>query len=380
MINEYFDSQGVPFEEIPDVPDEVPENETETKPRTFTIRTPDEILGMEFDDSDNYLGDRVLAAGQPLVIAGAGGTGKSRLLLQLAAACVSGREFCGFPTNAQGKRWLIIQGENSNRRLQHDLGKLRAWLREDWPLFAELVHIHTLETDEDAILNLDDPEVVARIERVIAETLPDLVGFDTLQCLATGDLNQDVAMRQTVLKLSFVTKKGNPERSPVILHHSLTGKAAAGRALGYDRASFARNSKVLHGWTRAQINIAPGSPDNNDLLVMTCGKNNNGREFEPRAIKLDTATMIYDVDEDFSFDEWIKAMASSNANSKGVRVVSKDVWEVLSEPMKKTALVKALVEETGCGRSGAYNAVQKAEKEGVVHRSKVEGTYQRTRK
>ena len=101
----------------------------------------------------------MIAAGQSTTILGPGGIGKSRLLLQLAAACITGREFLGLPTRAQGKRWLILQAENSNRRLRTDLEKLRAWIGEEsWNAFNEQVLIHTLETEEDCLL---EPRCVA---------------------------------------------------------------------------------------------------------------------------------------------------------------------------------------------------------------------------
>src|SRR5437879_773516 len=82
----------------------------------LTLRKPSDFLAMQFDDSDIILGDRLLAAGQSLVIAGAGGMGKSRLLFQLAASVTARRKFLAFDTGGDLLRWLILQTENSNRR------------------------------------------------------------------------------------------------------------------------------------------------------------------------------------------------------------------------------------------------------------------------
>jgi replicative DNA helicase len=112
----------------------------------FTIRRPNEILGMAFDDNDIILGDRLLAIAQVLVIAAAGGIGKSRLACQLVACIISGKEFLGFRTGRPGSRILILQTENSNRRLNQDLARLKAWLGDDWPRFDDQVRIHTIET------------------------------------------------------------------------------------------------------------------------------------------------------------------------------------------------------------------------------------------
>jgi hypothetical protein len=84
-------------------------------PRELTIRTPSELLGMAFDDSDIILGDRLMAKGQPFVLAGAGGTGKTRLAFQLAACVATERKFLIFQTHNPELRWLFLQTENSNR-------------------------------------------------------------------------------------------------------------------------------------------------------------------------------------------------------------------------------------------------------------------------
>ena len=64
----------------------------------FTIRTPDEILEMVFNDDDIILGDRMMAEGQSCVIAAAGGLGKSRIALQLPACVTTGKKFLNFIT------------------------------------------------------------------------------------------------------------------------------------------------------------------------------------------------------------------------------------------------------------------------------------------
>src|SRR3954447_12629314 len=73
--------------------------------RPLTVRQPDEILGMEFDASACLLGDMLIARGQPTTILGAGGAGKSRLLLQLAASMIVGRQFLDFETRGRGLKW-----------------------------------------------------------------------------------------------------------------------------------------------------------------------------------------------------------------------------------------------------------------------------------
>jgi hypothetical protein len=50
------------------------------------------------------------------------------------------------------------------------------------------------------------------------------------------------------------------------------GRAGSSSAMGADRGSFGRGSKVLFSWVRAQINVAPYSVDDNNTLIIASGK------------------------------------------------------------------------------------------------------------
>ena len=73
------------------------------------------------------------------------------------------------------------------------------------------------------------------------------------------------------------------------------------KAFGFEAAGFGRNSKVLGFWTRAQINIIPGTEDYS-VLVLSCGKLNDGKMFSPFAVRLNPDTMIYEPEPDFDID------------------------------------------------------------------------------
>lgn len=341
------------------------------QPRIWTVRRPDEILGMEFDSSDRILGDYIMAKGQPVTILGAGGTGKSRLALQLAASIATGREFIGFETRGQGMKWLILQTENSNRRLKQDLGSLKSWTGKDWPAVAENLLIHTLETDEDGIASLADFDNQATIEALIAEHLPDVIVIDPLGDFGMGDLSKDEDMRNTVRAISRICKKGNPDRAIIILHHSLTGKAGAMKATGYDRASFGRNSKVLQGWTRAQINVTGANPDNNETLVISCGKCSNGKEFAPFAVKLNEG-MIYEVDPRFDLEAW---QADIGGKPKGPIMTPDGVRSLCVPGMKQAELAKAIQDDCGCCRTASYRYIKQALKAKKIIQSKIDETF-----
>jgi hypothetical protein len=338
----------------------------------FSVRSPDEILGMEFDDTDRILGDRLLATGQSLVIAGAAGIGKSRLLFQLAACCITGRPFLGFDTEGGiGRRWLILQAENSTRRLNQDLGRLRQWLGDDWPQFNAAFRVHTLETDADSMLNLDDSQASANLARAIKDFDPAVVAWDSLYNFGIGDLSKDSDMRVTLDHLGLLSRKGNPHRAIVVLHHALTGRAGMAKATGFDRGSFGRNSKVLLAWCRAQMNVSPGTADSNESLVVSCGKCSNGPEFPTLAAKL-TPAMMYEPDPAFDLQAW---KSDAAGKSEGAHISGETIKELCADGPTKMRLAKLLQEETGCVRGSAYKAIERFEGRRVIHYSKITKTY-----
>jgi hypothetical protein len=354
----------------------------EKKPRVLTLRSPDELLAMKFDDSDIILGDRIIAGGQPVVIAGAGGTGKSRLALQMIGAIVTGRRWLNFITGRPDMHWLILQTENSNRRLQQDLARIKAWLGEaDWARFAAQVVFHTLEHDDDGFVSLDAPDNRLAIQNAIETRDFGAVVIDPLNDFASGDLNKDADMKATLQILSRLCRRGNPDRALVVLHHALTGKAGAVRATGHDRASFARNSKTLHAWTRGQINLAAVDADSNDRLIVACGKCSNGKEFPAFGIALNPETMIYNCDATIDVEVWATEMggkaAGPDLSPVMVAGVVKDLAQATGAP-KKPHLVKALRDETGCSSSGAYNAIERAERAAKIRFTKTTKSYATT--
>jgi hypothetical protein len=340
-------------------PAEMEAGEPSTQRAKLTLRSPDEILAMQFDDSDIICGDRLIAKAQSFVMAGAGGLGKSRLLIQLAASVVTRREFLKFTTGGHDLRWLILQTENSNRRYQSDLVHLKSWLGKDWDKFNEQVVFHTLEQDSDADVSLDSVANQSAIIEVIETSKADVIGIDPLTDFGIGDLNKDTDMRATVSTLARICRRGNPERTIAVCHHALTGKTGAAKATGFDRSSFSRNSKVLFAWARGQINLAPVDPANNDRLIVACGKCSNGREFPAFGIKLDHERMIYVPDPTIDVATW-EAEVSGRHNEP--LMTTDRVRELCRMPKTKAELAHAIREDSGCARTVAYKYIKRAEK------------------
>jgi hypothetical protein len=336
-------------------------------PVPYTVRTAAELVAEEITEGDNLLADRLLARGQSLTLLGAGGIGKSRLLLQLAACSITGRPFVSLRVHSPNLKWLIFQAENSKRRLQEDLRRLRHWLGEaDWERVAQRLFIHTVEGAEDCFVQLDQPGVRQRLADVIERFDPDVVCFDPLNCFGIGDLNRDSDMRATCLaitQLSAVGRDGKDGRQPratVVLHHALTGKAGAARATGIERSSFGRNSKLLQAWTRGQINLAPASAHDNLRLVLSCGKCSNGEEFAPFAIRLDPHSMIYEAEPEFDHAAWQRQLAEGPQ-----REPEDDLLDICQHPQLRSDAVRKLIDK-GYSQATAYRIIQRALNAGLA--------------
>lgn len=353
--------------------DEPPINEVPIATlQPLTMRKASDILAMEFSDDANIIGDFLVAEEQDTTIVGPAGSGKSRLVLQMYADTVRGKDFLNFKTCGAGKRWVIFNSENSNRRLKADFERLRNYCGNEWPTVDENLSVHTLESEDDGCLSLENPANAIRIEQVVRDLNPCVTVFDPLSEYGIRDLNRDEDMRASCKALARVAKAGNPKRANIVLHHTIVGRAGAAKAVGFDRGSYGRNSKALLGWARAQINLAPGSADSNDSLVVSCGKCSNGREFEPFAIRLNLATMIYEVDTGFDLNAWLVEFGGQKQSEPLVTI--DDVRELCQGGKSRADLAK-LVQGEGVSRQYAYKIIKKADRAKRIHFTKATDRY-----
>lgn len=337
----------------------------------LTIRSIGDILEMSFDDSELILANGYLALGERTAICGMGGVGKSRLTTQLALCCRTGRDFLGWQTRGRDLRWLFLQTENSCRRLKFDLERmLTAFTPGEAAEIKSGILLHTLEADEDGFLMLD-AENVERIAEALQRANADICVFDPLRDFGCDDLNGDKHMTETLREIARVTRRGNIKRVPLVIHHAGTGKAGIQKTTGFDRSSFGRNSKVLFSWARAQINVAPGTPDDNNLIVIASGKCSNFAEFETFAARLNTETMLYEREQDFDFDEWRQSLEGKNGPPK----VTTDMLLALlpvTGSLPKSDIQRALQDRSGVGEKKAREFVASVlEPDGPVYEWKI---------
>ena len=353
-IAQEIDWRGKP---APEPDQSAADAQEEPKFKPLSVRTLSEIIGMVFDPADLLLENGYLTKGNPLSLVGMGGLGKSRFVMQMAIACILGRPFIGWETKATGQKWLILQTENSNRRLQADLSRMvKTCTPDELARLDGGLRIHTLETEDDTFVSLSNPETGERIAALLRDFNANVIVFDVLRDFGTGDLNTDVFMTETCRAIGRITRDGDPTRIPLVVHHALTGKAGAAKATGFDRGSFGRNSKVLQGWARAQINLAPFSPDTNDVLVVA---------------------MSYDVDESVDLAEWQEQITGTAKTPAKASV--QDVIEAVKscgiDGISKRKLVASVMAETGCSGSLAYRHVATAEETKAILRRKSDKFY-----
>lgn len=331
---------------------------------SLSLRNAEELWTMQFDDSDNYIGDRMMAAGSLCSFIGPGGIGKSRIVLQMAACCILGREFLGLVTRARDKKWLFLQTENNNRRLHSDLKNLVSGMglneAERKALFRRL-DFHTVEHDEDGFINMEDLESAQNVEAAIFDSNPDIVVVDPLNTFTSEDLNSDRPMAAVITKLVRAIKKGNPNRVPLIIHHSITGRAGAQKAVGWDKSSYGRNSKVLYGRVRSQWNLGKVDPDDESRLVLACGKNNDGKPFDEIGILVESNPTFYVIDQDHDPEAYRESIGAESGKKRGHTI---DAEKVILDLIPQSRMIekKELIEQatrSGVGENKARNALSR---------------------
>lgn len=343
-----------------------PSSKTEPRPVELSTRSPEELLEMEFSEDDLILKSGILSKKQGLTILGPGGVGKSRLSMQLAICVILERDFLGLDTSCPDSTWLFLQAENGNRRLTGDLKAMKKTMdRREWKKVSDQITIHTLEHEFDERLQLNDLENKAAIARLIRARQPQVVVYDPLSSFAKGCLNSDGGMQDTYREATTLARLGNLDAAVVLVHHAQTGRKGVGQAVGFDRINYGRGSKALHALARGQINVAPGDPHGGQKIVVACGKNSNGQDFDPIGAMLNETTMFYEIDPDFNLLEWQASLNGGAAPKPGLtpEVVAEIVRDV---PLTKKELMIQICEQDGCGKSTAYKAIERAENTSIV--------------
>jgi RecA-family ATPase len=301
------------------------------------------------------LGDGYLEKGEWTSLVGIGGLGKTRLLLWLCIALITGRKWCDLSTFGGPLKCLLLSTESGLRRWQSDLDKILSTLT---PAEQELVEANlrllALTPEEEGDLNLGDPENVARLGATLKLEQPGFIGLDPFSDMVDGDENATVDVVRTLRTLRAVHRKYAPEAAVAIVHHARTGALNIGQAGdNFNAGNFGRGAKALYSRVRCELQLAPGDRDNPNLIVMACGKANNCEKFKTRGLVFDPDTFAYSVDPTFDVEAWRSDVAGKRGNKTvSVADVVEAVRELCPHPggeVTTKTLVDYAKETTGAG-------------------------------
>lgn len=339
----------------------------EEQARPYSTRSWGEIARMFLPPPTWFLGECfALGYGRVRlhVIFGQGGLGKSRIGFNIARNQVLGQPFGGMITGNQPLRHLFMGTENGLHRLQNDLRKMSAGLSP--PELATLeshIFIATLEAPDDPYVTLQDPANVARWRTTIEERQPDVLWVDPWGDVQSGDANAETDTRWTISELLSLMGSTNRDAAVVVLAHARTGAKNIMEAVGYDGANFGKNSKALYSCARCVFNLAPGSEDENPLILAACAKNNDGPRPPTFALQLDPTSMTYDAVPDFDVDGWVEEIrdrAKGKSASKNKRPMTEDeAVRVVGNETDTATGIRQRLRVAGATRDDASDLVKK---------------------
>ncbi len=362
-------------------PTQSPQSEIQNPKSTtpFTVLSATQLLAKEIPPKTNILGDGIITLGQLTTLIGQGGTGKSRVAMQIALSQVLGWSFAGFATHPQPLKHLLIGTENSIYRQQSDLRKMTAALDEEQRnRLGEHLYFHVVDQIDDAFINIGSDDIRAKWQLTLEAIRPDCIYVDPFGEVNVGDINKDADVRHTLRELTKICRRHNHDTAIIVVHHGRTGRQNIAQAVGWDKGNFALGSKALYSGSRSQINIAPADPDDHSRIVISCGKSNDAKPFDPVGLKLNEDTMLYAPDDTFDLNAWKDDV---EGKTSGQSASIKDVINALNDDRKThNAICQHVVDATGCslktakrrlgdslgkdyvrkGSTGQYHLTQKA--------------------
>lgn len=342
----------------------------ESGPRPLPFLTVDEIFEREIPPDLDLVGNGIISRGEITLMVGPPEHHKSRLRTNLALSILLKRTHWldSLPIHQHDLRILIVQTEDNLKRTRFDLAaNLRGCTLEERERVARNLRILIPESFEDRDLRLDNAETVARLRLAIRDHNPDLIIADPWADLSTNeDENSATQTRESVRLLRSVIHCAGERVACLLVHHARSGKAVAADADTWERGSFGRGSKVLLSIVRSQINIIPGDADG-QTVVIACGKANNAPRFEPFAVRFDSDSGLMVPDPEFDFEQWraeVKGSASGGPAITVDRVCA--ILSALGGQSSKAKLRDALMEECGCKKTAAYDAITRAIEAGRI--------------
>lgn len=338
-LSDLIDANIVPF--VVDDPAKQPR-------RFFELMTPSECRDFEIPRDHILVGDFHFTRGDITILAGVPGCGKSRLAVALAVAGATGADWMGQPVHSNF-RTLILQAENGIARLK-----------------SEFTDIDTGETDLDEWLRITPPPnyglAFDSVEfqhflRTAIETFDaGVLVIDPWNRVVEDDKQKDYKAAIDAITAALPI---DPAKRPAVVIVTHLRKQVAGekRKRGRDLLSELSGSHFMASAPRCVFILEPATNDTeDDRVVLTCAKNNNGQ--------LGAATAwhrrngLFTACDSFDWDGYWNPVGGGDARRK---VKLEDLAAIFDEgekTLKKKEAVELLKDQTGLGRTACYDALK----------------------
>lgn len=335
------------------------ENHVNPAPKPFTVLSGAELRQVDIPPKVNVLGDGVISLGQLTTIIGQGGTGKSRVAMQIAISQVVGWSFAGLASHKEPLRHLLLGTENSIYRQKSDYLKMTESMSEEQRALVDAhVFFHVLQKIDDAFIHLGSDDIRRRWLDTIEAIQPNCIYIDPFGEVNMGDINKDADVRHTLRELTKVCRRFDPSTAIILLHHGKTGRQNIAQAVGWDKGNFLLGSKALYSGARSQINIAPADPDDPSRIVVSCGKSNDAKPFDPVGLVLEEETMLYGIDPSFDLNAWKDDVEGKRSTAS---FTIKEVAHTINGGMTNTKDIHA---DLGGSDVGSIRSLQRILKKG----------------
>ena len=307
------------------------------------FRTPTECREWEMPEDYVLAGDSHLTRGGICVVGGVPGCGKSRAAVALAIAGATGKDWLGLSVHSKFKT-LIIQAENGPARLKTEFSDIET------PEVINLDDWIRITPQPDFGLPLHDAEFRDELKNHIEEHNPGVIVFDPWNRMVLDDRQKDY--RAAIDSINSCLPS-DPNRKPavVIVAHLRKQASGEGRKRGRDLLPELSGSGMIGSVARSVFVLEHALPDDeDDTVVWTCAKNNDGREGCSSAWFRRNG--LFAPAEGFDLEEFFKSEGGGR-----IKIEAASVKEAVGGGVTKREAVKRLIDATGCKDSAAYGAL-----------------------
>lgn len=330
----------------PPVPVSLKEGEPEKPRRNFLeFLSPSQCRDWKMPKDFVIAGDFHLVRGGTTVIAGFPGCGKSRLLVALAIAGATGQRWMDLEI-FNPFRTMIIQAENGRARLKSEFAAIGDEYGVNLDDFIKIT------PPPPYGIPIGDPDFRDELRKEIEEFQPAILGFDPWNRVVRDDKQKDYRAAIDCI-LDVLPEDDEKKPAPVIVAHLRKRGGNEGRKHGRDLLQEISGSGMIGSTARSAFILEHASPSpDDDKVVFTCAKNNDGKEGASSAWHRRNGLFV--PAKDFDLEEFFRGGDGGRTKIEAV-----DVEHALTPPTTKKNAAAILMESTQCGHTAAYDALGK---------------------